>query len=128
VNDERLRAFGRAWADKDVDKLMSFMTDDCVYLASVGQEPGTTYRGPEEVRRGFAEMLAFDTGMERRGGAISIAGDVGFAEWAFEERLPDGSRLVRGCDIFEFAGDLIRKKDAFRKVMGTVPRLEGPER
>jgi hypothetical protein len=30
---------------------------------------------------------------------------------------PDGTgRLIRGCGIFEFASDKIRKKDAFRKV------------
>jgi len=24
--------------------------------------------------------------------------------------------VIRGCDVFEFEGDLIRRKDAFRKV------------
>lgn len=44
-------------------------------------------------------------------------GTLGVAEWAFHEKTPDGAgRLIRGCDIFEFAGDKIRKKDAFRKV------------
>jgi len=28
--------------------------------------------------------------------------------------------LVRGCDIFEFVGDKIRKKDAFRKVFDQI--------
>jgi rhodanese-related sulfurtransferase len=37
--------------------------------------------------------------------------------WALEETTPQGHRrLIRGCDIFQFAGDKIRKKDAFRKV------------
>ncbi len=119
---DRLREFGEAWAAGDVDALMTFMTGDCVYHASVGPEPGTTYRGPEEVRRGFAEMLAYDHGRERRDGAALIAGNAGVADWSFTETGPGGRiTTIRGCDIFEFADGKIRKKDAFRKVLGTVP-------
>jgi rhodanese-related sulfurtransferase/ketosteroid isomerase-like protein len=120
---ERLREFGEAWARGDLDALMSFVTDDCVYLASVGPGPGGSYRGREEVRRGFAEMLAYDQGRERLGGTVVVAGDVAFAEWSFAETLPDGGRRVtRGCDLFELRDGKISKKDAFRKVLGTVPR------
>jgi hypothetical protein len=44
---------------------MSYMTDDCVYHASAGPEPGSTYRGKDEVRPGFAAVLAYDHGRER---------------------------------------------------------------
>jgi hypothetical protein len=109
---------------------MSFMSEDCVYLASVGLEPGTTYRGPEQVRRGFTEILAYDRGRERHGGAcFIIAGSVAVAEWSFQELGEDGQAvLIRGCDIFEFVGDKIRKKDAFRKVFGRVGGSAGPSR
>jgi ketosteroid isomerase-like protein len=126
---DRLREFGEAWAAGDVDALMTFMTDDCVYRASVGPEPGTTYRGRDAVRQGFAEMLAYDHGRERHDGAALIAGNVGVADWSFTEAKPDGgTTTIRGCDIFEFADGKIRKKDAFRKVFGTVPaRVAGHE-
>ena len=46
MSDERskarrqiLQAFLDAWNDHDIEALMSFMTDDCVYDASAG--PGT---------------------------------------------------------------------------------------
>ena len=117
----RLQRFSAAWADGDLDALMSFMTEDCVYYASVGPGPGSTYRGMDEVRRGFAVMLAYDRGRERRDGTAFITGDVGVAEWSFYAGGPGGSgRLIRGCDIFEFTGDKIRKKDAFRKVFDDV--------
>jgi len=117
----RLQRFSVAWTVGDLDALMSFMTEDCVYYASVGPEPGSTYRGRDEVRRGFAAILAYDRGRERHDGTAFIVGDVGVAEWSFYDAGPDGSgRLIRGCDIFEFAGDKIRKKDAFRKVFGDV--------
>ena len=52
-----LQSFGAAWDAKDLDKLMSFVTEDCVYSASIGPEPGQTFRGRDAVRAGFAAML-----------------------------------------------------------------------
>jgi ketosteroid isomerase-like protein len=121
MTEELLRRFGDAWTAGDTDALMSFMSKDCVYFASVGPEPGRTYRGRDEVRRGFVEMFDYDRGRDRRGGSCFVAGNVGVAEWSFEERAEDGRTVViRGCDIFEFVGDKIRKKDAFRKVFDVV--------
>jgi ketosteroid isomerase-like protein len=50
MTEERLREFAAAWARHDVETLMTFLTDDCVYEASVGPEPGRTYAGREAVR------------------------------------------------------------------------------
>ncbi len=112
---ERLEAFNDAWARADVPALMEFMTDDCIYKASVGPEPGRTFVGHEAVRRGFEALLAHDAGAESRGGRCFVAGDIGLAEWSYVY-MRNGHRLeVRGCDIFEFSGDKIRRKDAFRK-------------
>lgn len=123
MTEERLRQFSAAWTAGDLDALMSFMTEDCVYSASVGPEPGTTYRGRAEVRHGFAEMLRYDRGRARDDGAAVVHGDLGFAEWSFTGTAADGTvTVIRGCDIFEFAGDRIRRKDAFRKVL--APALE----
>jgi ketosteroid isomerase-like protein len=88
---------------RDLDGLMGFMTDDRIYLASVGPEPGSTYRGREPVRRGFAAMLASDSGRVRSRGRVVVAGDRGVAEWSFTETTTDGGhRIIRGCDLFEF--------------------------
>lgn len=113
---ERLHAFNDAWGRGDVDALMSFMTDDCVYSASVGPEPGRTYRGRDEVRQGFREMLAHDADAESETGACWVAHDRGVAEWSYVHTGRDGTRTeVRGCDLFVFRGDLISVKDAYRK-------------
>jgi uncharacterized protein (TIGR02246 family) len=122
--DRLLERFDAAWTAGDLDALMSLVTEDCVYLASVGPEPGSTYRGRDQVRHGFAQMLAYDHGRERRGGRAFVLGDKAVAEWSFTETTPDGrQRLIRGCDIFEFADGKVCKKDAFRKVMGIVPEV-----
>jgi Ketosteroid isomerase homolog len=42
-----LQAFAEAWNRHDVDALMSFMTEDCVFEASAGPDVcGTRFAGP----------------------------------------------------------------------------------
>ncbi|KQQ20708.1 hypothetical protein ASF48_08895 [Rathayibacter sp. Leaf299] len=118
MTPEILAAFSDAWARHDLEALMSHITDDCVYSASVGPEPGRTWTGREQVREGFALMLAFDTGQERHEDAQPlIAGTRGAGTWSFTGTGPDGEvQVTRGCDIYEFRGGRIARKDAFRKV------------
>jgi hypothetical protein len=62
------------------------------------------------------DMLAHDAQGESHGGVIFIAGDRGVAEWSYVWTEPDGRVVeLRGCDIYEFDGDKIRRKSAFRK-------------
>ncbi|MEM7344019.1 MAG: nuclear transport factor 2 family protein [Chloroflexota bacterium] len=112
-----LTDFAEAWGRADVDALMALMTDDCIYAASVGPEPGTTYRGREEVRRGFTEILAFEAGGEARSGQVWFADDdYAFAEWSYDEVAKDGTITdIQGIDIFHFVDGKLRLKDAYRK-------------
>lgn len=120
---ERLADFGDAWRRRDIDALMAFMTDDCEFRASVGPDPGSTFIGREAVRRGFELMLRYDAAAKGHGGHTFIDGNVGASQWSFQYRQDDGSIVdVRGCDIYEFAGDRIRVKDAYRKVAGDIQR------
>jgi hypothetical protein len=50
---------------------------------------------------------------------VVVAGDVGTFEWDFVATDPNGhvSRTA-GCDLLEFVGDKVAKKNAFRKVRG----------
>jgi hypothetical protein len=113
---ERLRAFDDAWGRKDVGALMEFMTDDCEYDASVGPEPGVRYVGKDEVRRGFQTLLNHDAGSESLPGKLYVYGDRGVAEWFYKNTDEIGqSTVVRGCDLFEFVGNKIKVKNAFRK-------------
>jgi len=117
MTEERLQAFVAAWARHDVEALMTFLTEDCVYEASVGPEPGTTYVGREAVRQGFENMLARGAGGASRSGPLFICGNKGVMEWTFVWTARDGHVVEqRGCDIYEFDGDYIRRKNAFRKI------------
>ena len=59
VSVRLLEAFADAWNRHDVDDLMSFMTDDCIFESSGGNETcGTRYEGAEAVRNGYAKAWA----------------------------------------------------------------------
>jgi ketosteroid isomerase-like protein len=59
VTTDALQRFAEAWNRHDLDALMSFMTEDCVFEASAGPDAcGTRYAGREPVRAGFAEVWA----------------------------------------------------------------------
>ena len=48
---------------------------------------------------------------------VQVAGDIGTFEWDFVATDANGQRVrVAGCDLLEFAGDKVAKKNAFRKV------------
>jgi ketosteroid isomerase-like protein len=118
---DRLADFGAAWRAGDVDRLMSFMAGDCVFRAAVGTGPGTVFQGRDEVRRGFELMLACDEGAEAHGGLAFIADDRRVSQWAYSSTTADGTVIeVQGCDLYEFAGGLIRVKEVYRKVHGDI--------
>jgi ketosteroid isomerase-like protein len=122
--DERealLEAFSGAWAAGDVDALMGLMADDCEFRASLGPEPGSSYRGREAVRDGFERFLAPSglADVESAAEPTLISRDFAVTRWTLRGRRPDGSEsVVRGCDVFEFDGDRISLKDTYRKVDG----------
>ena len=113
-----LEAFAQAWAARDIDGLLSLMTEACIYGASVGPEPGRTYRGQSEVRAGILAMLSHDRADRSETGNLVIAGDHAFWEWRCTSRDEDGGDVrTHGCDLFTFAGNKISAKQAFRKVL-----------
>ncbi len=115
---ELLNEFMKAWSLRDVDAVLSLMTEDCVYQASVGPEPGTTFNGASEVRAGLLVMFAHDSGSEATVSNIIVAGDRAAWEWRYFWPEADEKREERGCDFFEFSEGKISRKNAFRKVLG----------
>lgn len=57
VTTEFLDAFGDAMNRHDLDALMKFMTEDCVFESYAGPDAcGTRYEGQEQVRVGFTKI------------------------------------------------------------------------
>ena len=112
-----LQAFADAWNRHDVDALMSFMTEDCVFESSAGADAcGTRYQGSEAVRAAFAEVWAVFADAHWGNARHFVHGERGVSEWSFTGTRADGSRVeVHGCDLFVFRGGKIALKNSFRK-------------
>jgi steroid delta-isomerase-like uncharacterized protein len=117
VTTEMLQAFADAWNRHDVDALMSFMTEDCVFEASAGPDIcGNRYVGSEAVRASFADVWAVFPDAHWGGVCHFVHGDRGVSEWTFTGTRLDGSRIeVHGCDLFTFTGSKISLKNSYRK-------------
>ncbi len=117
VTPEFLQAFADAWNRHDIDALMHFMTDDCVFEASAGTEIcGTRYSGRAAVRAGFAQVWASFPDAHWGDAQHLVVGDRGVSEWTFTGTRPDGTRVeVHGCDLFTFKDGKIALKNSYRK-------------
>lgn len=128
VTPELLQAFADAWNRHDVEALMSFMTDDCVFESSAGSEVcGTRYVGRAAVQAGYAEVWASFPDAHWESARHFVHGDRGVSEWIFTGTRTDGVRVeVDGCDLFTFRNGKIAIKDSYRK--NRVPRPPSPNR
>ena len=120
---QTLQAFADAWNRHDVDALMSFMTDDCVFEASAGpQVCGSSSVGRDAVRSAFQEVWATYPDARWNAPRHFVCGDRGVSEWTFSGTRQDGTRVeVNGCDVFTFRGDRIAVKNSYRKNRPALP-------
>lgn len=112
-----LQAFADAWNRHDVQALMRFMTDDCVFEASGGPEVcGTRYVGREAVEAGFRDVWKNYPDAQWHSPRHFVCGDRGVSEWTFTGTRTDGIRVeVNGCDLFTFRDGRIALKNSYRK-------------
>lgn len=117
VTVELLQAFANAWNRHDVEDLMSFMTDDCVFESSAGDEAcGTRYEGVNAVRKGYAKAWEDFPDAQWNDARHFVNGNRGVSEWIFTGTHADGKRVeVAGCDIFTFRDGKIAIKNSYRK-------------
>ena len=123
LTTEVLQAFADAWNRHDVDALMSFMTEDCVFESSAGADVcGTRYAGIEAVRAGFAEVWAIFPDAHWGNARHFVHGDRGVSEWTFTGTRADGTRVeVHGCDLFT----LSRRQDRPEELLPQEPPAPG---
>lgn len=117
ITVQMLQEFADAWNRHDIDALMAFITDDCVFEASAGPDVcGTRYVGHDAVRSGFADVWATFPDAHWGGARHFVAGERGVSEWTFTGTRADGARVeVHGCDLFAFREGKIALKDSYRK-------------
>jgi ketosteroid isomerase-like protein len=118
VTIQTLEAFSAAWNAHDLEALISFMTDDCIFQTVAGShEYGNRFEGREAVRKAFEAAWINFPDAQWLNGKHFVTGDRGVSEWLFVGTGQDGKRIeADGVDIFTFRGDKIYIKNAFRKV------------
>lgn len=123
ITTATLAAFSDAWNRHDIDALMSFMSDDCVFQTAAGPDAcGTRHSGRDAVRKAFAAAWEALPDAQWSNGKHFVHGDFGVSQWTFTGTAADGSRVeTDGVDVFVFRDGKIELKNAFRKVRPNLP-------
>ena len=116
---ERLGDLMNAFNAHDLDAIMAFFTENCSFDASRGPEPwGQRLVGKEAVRAALAARLAGVPDVQYDADRHWVHGDLGVSEWLVHGTSTDGVSIkARGCDLWEFEGDLVVRKDSSWKIV-----------
>jgi steroid delta-isomerase-like uncharacterized protein len=116
---EGLEQFLAAFNAHDVDAIMEFFTEDCVFETPRGPDPwGRRLTGKAEVRTGIEARFAGIPDIHYDEDRHWICGDRGVSEWRITGTDTSGSRVeVRGCDLFELRDGKITRKDSYWKIV-----------
>ncbi|MBK5270987.1 MAG: nuclear transport factor 2 family protein [Bacteroidia bacterium] len=119
-----LDGFANAFNAHDADKIVSYMTDDCIFEASGGPDvDGEKFVGKEAVKKAFKDVFKNYPDARWNMPNHFISGNRGFSEWTFTGTKPDGSKLeVTGCDLFTFRNGKIYIKNSYRKSRPLIPK------
>ena len=119
-----LDGFANACNAHDVARLLTYMTDDCVFQASAGPNAdGEKFSGKEAVKKAFEDV--FKTFPDARWDNVRyfISGERAVSEWTFTGTKQDGSKVeVLGCDLFTVRDGKIAIKNSFRKNRPPIPK------
>jgi ketosteroid isomerase-like protein len=105
-----ITAFGKAWADHDLDAALELVTDDCVFDATGPAPDGTRHVGRDALR--LAWRAIFDDPASRfEEEETIVAGDRIVQRWRYEW---DGGH-VRGVDVFLVRDGKVAEKLSYVK-------------
>jgi ketosteroid isomerase-like protein len=120
TSTQTLQALLSAFNEHDLDRIMSFFTDDCIFESPRGSDPwGTRFIGPGEVRHGLGQRFAGIPDVHYADDEHWVGGDHAVSRWLLTGTSTSGERIaVRGCDLFDLADDgRIRRKDSYWKIV-----------
>jgi ketosteroid isomerase-like protein len=119
VTTATLEEFLAAFNAHDVDAIMAFFTQDCVFEMPRGPAPGgRRLVGKDAVREGIRSRFEGIPDVRYEDDRHLVCGDRGISEWTIRGTQRTGEPIeVRGCDLFEFSGGLISRKDSYWKIL-----------
>jgi ketosteroid isomerase-like protein len=119
VTVELLKEFLDAFNRHDLDAIMSYFADECVFYMPRGAGPrGDRYIGKQAVRDGLSKRFEGIPDVHYGDDRHWACGDFGVSEWTLTGTSTSGQQIeVRGVDLLEFAHDKIIRKDSFWKIL-----------
>lgn len=90
---------GAAFASGDLEAILANYAEDAVMV-----RPGCTYRGHDELRQMFREVLANLAGLNSSITSLTIGEGIGLMTWTATSA---GGRVLQGVDTFVVADDRI---------------------
>ena len=115
-----LKGFLEAFNRHDLDAIMDYFAEDCVFYMPRGAKPrGDKYVGKQEVRAGLAKRFEGLPDVHYGDDQHWLCGDnFGVSEWTLTGTTTAGQYIeVRGVDLLEFAQGKIIRKDSFWKIL-----------
>ena len=119
VSNELLKSFLDAFNRHDLDAIMDYFAEDCVFYMPRGTATrGDCYVGKEKVRAGLATRFEGIPDVHYGEDQHWVCGDFGVSEWTLTGTMVSGKKVeVRGVDLLEFAEGKIIRKDSFWKIL-----------
>jgi ketosteroid isomerase-like protein len=119
VSHAVLKGFLEAFNRHDLDAIMGYFADDCIFYLPRGAKPrGDSFAGKAEVRAGLSKRFEGIPDVHYGDDRHWICADgLGVSEWTLTGTSTAGQRIeVRGVDLLEFGRDgRITRKDSFWK-------------
>ena len=114
---ETLKRFLEAFNRHDLDAIMGYFAEDCVFYMPRGKTPrGECYSGKDQVRAGLASRFEGIPDVHYGDDTHWACGDFGVSEWTLTGTSTAGKHIeVRGVDLLEFSEGKIVRKDSFWK-------------
>jgi ketosteroid isomerase-like protein len=119
VTADVLKSFLDAFNRHDLDAVMEYFAEDCVFYMPRGAGPrGDRFSGKAAVRAGLAKRFEGIPDVHYGDDRHWACGDFGVSEWTLTGTSLAGRRIeVRGVDLLEFAAGRIIRKDSFWKIV-----------
>lgn len=118
VTPATLKAFLDAFNRHDLDAIMEFFVDDATMDFPRGPSAwGTRATGRTKVRELLATRFSGIPDVHYGDDRHFACGDRGASEWTLTGTMAGKRIEVRGCDLFEFRGGKLSRKDSYWKIV-----------
>jgi ketosteroid isomerase-like protein len=117
---EFLKDIGAAFNSRDVERIVSYFHDECIFWLALGPEwTGRSIVGKNAVREMLAARFKVIPDMHWARLDEYVMGDSrGVTVWRVTGSSADGTQLdYKGCDLYEFKDGLIWRKDTYWKIV-----------